>query len=147
MSTRCRIAYCFDEKSSIPSSYCHYDGYIEGVGLALLDKYNDKHNAFYLASAGDFRSLIHSKMNDEGYYETRTVEELEHFSDFHLPAIHDDFDALIKDFEDSDQEFLYVYFEKADCWKVFANKWDKVKQDFFVEYLGDLEHCVKNLKA
>ena len=143
MSTRSRIAYCFDTNSSIVSSYCHYDGYIEGMGFALYNCYTDKKNAFYLASAGDFRSILHSKMNDEGYYDIRTVKELEHFTKFPFPAIDENFDTLIEDFKDSDQDYLYVFFEKENCWKVFANVWDKKNHCPNVEFLGNLDDCVK----
>ena len=143
MSTRCRIAYCFDEKSSIPSSYCHYDGYVMGVGVCLLDKYQNPHDAFYLASAGDFRGLMSNGRNEDGVYETLTVDQLEHYSKFPLPAINEDFDSLIHDFEQSDQEYLYVYFEKAQCWKVFENVWNWEEEKDEVKYMGDLESCVE----
>jgi hypothetical protein len=82
-------------------------------------------------------------MNDEGYYDIRTVEELEHFTKFPIPAIADDFDALISNFKDSDQDYLYVFFEKENCWKVFMNVWDKKNHCPNVEFLGNLDDCVK----
>ena len=56
MSTRSIVAY--ERKSGkIVSSYVHYDGYVTGVGMELLDKHNSESSATSLANHGSFSSL------------------------------------------------------------------------------------------
>ena len=56
MSTRGRIGF-EKENGEIISSYCHHDGYLEGVGEALKKFYNTPELAEKLAGLGDFSSL------------------------------------------------------------------------------------------
>ena len=56
MSTRSIV--CYERKSgSIVSSYVHYDGYVTGVGMELLESYNCESAARSLANHGSFSSL------------------------------------------------------------------------------------------
>lgn len=56
MSTRSIV--CYERKSgSIVSSYVHYDGYVTGVGMELLESYNSESSARTLANHGSFSSL------------------------------------------------------------------------------------------
>jgi len=56
MSTRSIV--CYERKSgSIVSSYVHYDGYVTGVGMELLESYNSERDARSLANHGSFSSL------------------------------------------------------------------------------------------
>ena len=62
MGTRSIIAAKFDSVSSeggygIVGSYCHYDGYLSGVGLNLFENFNDDNSAFFLADYGYMSSL------------------------------------------------------------------------------------------
>jgi hypothetical protein len=55
MSTRSQIAYIDPETDQILSSYCHYDGYLDGVGQELLDNYNSFDRAKELVDGGEMR--------------------------------------------------------------------------------------------
>ena len=56
MSTRSIVAY--ERKSGkIVSSYVHYDGYVTGVGMELLESHNSESSARTLANHGSFSSL------------------------------------------------------------------------------------------
>ena len=56
MSTRSIV--CYERKSGkIVSSYVHYDGYVTGVGMELLESYNSESSARTLANHGSFSSL------------------------------------------------------------------------------------------
>ena len=56
MSTRSRIAIQ-KEGGEVVSIYCHFDGYIEGVGRTLKAHYNDKDKALNLIEGGDISVL------------------------------------------------------------------------------------------
>ena len=49
MSTNSVVAYLRSD-GSIVSSYVHYDGYETGVGMTLLEHYNDDKSALLSAS-------------------------------------------------------------------------------------------------
>lgn len=80
MGTRSIIAAEFDEKhgGGIVATYCHYDGYIEGVGKSLIESYNDAESAFQLADMGYLTGLgetmddtveySHANDEDPGYF-------------------------------------------------------------------------------
>ena len=55
MATRSFIART--TKSGYEGVYCHWDGYVEGVGLTLLDHYQDPDKLALLLSYGDISSL------------------------------------------------------------------------------------------
>ena len=56
MSTRCLIGYV-KEDGTIESIYCHYDGYLEGVGKTLKEHYRDLETIKKLIALGDLSSL------------------------------------------------------------------------------------------
>ena len=56
MSTRSIV--CYERKSGkIVSSYVHYDGYVTGVGMELLESHNSESSARTLANHGSFSVL------------------------------------------------------------------------------------------
>jgi len=66
MSTRSSITVkCKDEK--FRSVYCHFDGYIEGVGHTLLKNYNSQELARKIVNLGDLSSLFES-VEDSVFY-------------------------------------------------------------------------------
>jgi hypothetical protein len=56
MSTRSRIGVMLDD-GSIKQVYCHWDGYVEGVGLTLIENYDSLDKAKELINLGDISSL------------------------------------------------------------------------------------------
>lgn len=56
MSTRSRIGIQ-DADGSIRSIYCHFDGYLNGVGQTLFDSYTDPAKVEALIALGDLSSL------------------------------------------------------------------------------------------
>ena len=56
MSTRSRIG--IEEKDgSITSVYCHFDGYVDGVGLALIKNFDTEEKARELIDLGDLSTV------------------------------------------------------------------------------------------
>lgn len=56
MSTRSNIAVQRKD-GTVHSVYCHFDGYLEGVGAALLKDHNSEGAAEALVALGDLRSV------------------------------------------------------------------------------------------
>lgn len=65
MATRSRIAI-ENEDGSVKSVYCHFDGYLEGVGTTLLNHYNTKEKVEELVSLGSLSALYERVKPDEG---------------------------------------------------------------------------------
>ena len=57
MATRSRIGF-ETASGAVTHIYCHFDGYIEGVGLALIEEHNDVNKAHSLVSGGACRSIL-----------------------------------------------------------------------------------------
>ena len=105
MSTNSLLAY-LKEDGSIVSTYVHYDGYVTGVGLTLLEHYNTDEGAFAVSTAGNFSSLSES------------IEES------HEKSVHTELWTLnenIEEFEEYirlDSGLEYVYLWSDGCWSV-----------------------------
>jgi len=56
MATRSAIGF-LEHDGSVHAIYCHWDGYLEGVGDTLLKHYNDTYKVLDLLELGDISSL------------------------------------------------------------------------------------------
>ena len=64
MSTRSRIGLMLED-GTIKHSYCHFDGYPNGVGHTLVENYSEIEKVKELLSFGDM-SFLCAKVNPEG---------------------------------------------------------------------------------
>jgi hypothetical protein len=69
MATRSRIAI-EKENGSVKSIYCHFDGYLSGVGKTLFNHY-DKEKLEKLIELGDISILVTSPENTVAYHRDR----------------------------------------------------------------------------
>ena len=105
MSTNSLVAY-LKEDGSIVSTYVHYDGYVTGVGLTLLEHYNTEERAFAVSTAGYFSSLsesIEESQKNSAHTELWTVNENR-----------EEFEEYIR--LDSGLEYVYIW--EHGCWMV-----------------------------
>ena len=134
MSTRSRIAIKNND-GTIKSIYCHFDGYLCGVGLMLLENYNDENRIKELISLGDISSLDVNINPPKGITHTFNnpcdgvvvAYHRDRGEDFHYGNDNDE-DGLMNRFVDSDEEFLYLF--KDGKWFVAWNYGDD-KHEFF----------------
>jgi hypothetical protein len=56
MATRSAIGF-LEYDGSVIGIYCHWDGYLEGVGKTLVEHYNDTYKVLDLLELGDISSL------------------------------------------------------------------------------------------
>ena len=73
MATRCRIGLMLED-GTVKHSYCHYDGYPEGVGSTLVQHYNTEDKVKELVSFGDM-SYLASEIHPEGEHNFEKPEQ------------------------------------------------------------------------
>jgi hypothetical protein len=72
MSTNSKISVMLPD-GSIKAVYCHFDGYVSGVGVELLTYFDTYEKALELVEGGDIESISHgiikrmNGINDEPY--------------------------------------------------------------------------------
>ena len=70
MSTRSRIAI-ENQNGSVTSIYCHFDGYLSGVGKLLKEYYTTQPKVKALIELGDISSLDMTPTSTEAYHRDR----------------------------------------------------------------------------
>jgi hypothetical protein len=70
MSTRSRIAI-ENQNGSVTSVYCHFDGYISGVGKTLEKHYTDRSVVEELIELGDISALDMTPSSTPSYHRDR----------------------------------------------------------------------------
>ncbi len=73
MATRSRIGLMLED-GTIKHSYCHFDGYPDGVGSILVQHYNTEDKVKELLSFGDM-SYLTSVLHPEGEHSFNNPEE------------------------------------------------------------------------
>lgn len=125
MSTRSRIAIQ-KEGGEVVSIYCHFDGYIEGVGRTLKAHYNDKDKTLNLIEGGDISVLMNTTETTK-YYKDRGDEW-----DTIKPEVHRSLDQLMASLRgDIFIEFVYLYADGK--WQV-SELQEHEESDNFFEY-------------
>ena len=124
MATRSRIAI-ENENGTVISIYCHFDGYLEGVGKKLFEHY-DREKTEKLIELGDISVLGESTLDTIAYHRDRN-EDL-HFKTF--PNVPDLFDYGFE----SGIEYIYCL-TIGGIWLV--NKLGRSTVDILVEELEE----------
>lgn len=75
MATRSNIA--IQTAEGIKAIYCHFDGYLEGVGRILQEYYNTYQRVNQLIELGNIRSIQEALSDIEPYEEPSTLFENE----------------------------------------------------------------------
>ena len=92
MATRSNIAI-ENQDGTVSAIYCHYDGYIDGVGKKLYENYTTKEKMEQLITLGDISSLGENKETTVAYHRDRG-EKLEEPMQYKTVELYfDDFDG------------------------------------------------------
>ena len=113
MGTRSNIAIEDKETKVLTVVYCHWDGYLEGVGAELLEQYNNLSMAEELIKGGDMSSLgsHYAQMPERAEYPySETWED-------HKPKTFQNEYTLMYDLR-GDVFIEYIYLFKNDKWFV-----------------------------
>lgn len=120
MATRSTIAY-EDQEGKVHQVYCHYDGYISGVGKILQENYNTIQSVKELISYGDISTigpLIGTAHNFNGSDITETTFYGRDRGDSEVEArIYGSFDDYEMNYQQ--EEFNYL-FTQDGVWSVFV---------------------------
>jgi hypothetical protein len=109
MSTRSRIAI-ETESGTVKSIYCHFDGYVSGVGKTLFNHY-DREKLEKLIELGDISSLGESTENTVAYWRDRG-------EDFHSTD-YLNIEGLFENCFRSGEEYTY-YLNKDGVWMLYT---------------------------
>jgi hypothetical protein len=109
MATRSRIAI-ETESGTVKSIYCHFDGYVSGVGKTLFNHY-DKEKLEKLIELGDISSLGESTENTVAYWRDRG-------EDFHSTD-YLNIEGLFENCFRSGEEYTY-YLNKDGVWMLYT---------------------------
>jgi hypothetical protein len=123
MATRSTIAI-ENNDGTVSQVYCHWDGYLEGVGKTLLEHYNTREAVEKLLAGGSISSLGEYVSDDEKSFDKKHDDEDDYTVYYTYrgedPVI-EEFDSL-SDYEENHQyeEFEYI-FTQDNVWSVFFN--------------------------
>jgi hypothetical protein len=109
MATRSRIAI-ENQDGTVNSIYCHFDGYVEGVGKTLFNHY-DREKLEKLLELGDISSLGESTEDTVAYCRDRG-EDL-HFKTFK------NVEDLFENGFNSSEEYVYCL-NKDGVWLIYT---------------------------
>ena len=124
MATRSRIAI-ENQDGTVTSIYCHFDGYLEGVGKTLFEHY-DREKTEKLMELGDISVLGESTLDTIAYHRDRN-EDL-NFKTF--PNVED----LFENGSRSGEEYVYCL-TKDGIWLV--SQYGSSTVDILVEELEE----------
>lgn len=113
MSTHSYI--CMEVGDSIQAIYCHFDGYLDGIGAMLKEHYQSRTKVERLLSNGDLSGLEETPEKCRGLDDTETrcfdsIMEL-------LKAADDSFIEYVYLFTDTGQWLWYDVFDDNAKWR------------------------------
>ena len=123
MATRSTVAI-ENNDGTVSQVYCHWDGYLEGVGKTLLEHYNTREAVEKLLASGSISSLGEYVSDDEKSFDKKHDDEDDYTVYYTYrgedPVI-EEFESL-SDYEENHQyeEFEYI-FTQDNVWSVFFN--------------------------
>jgi hypothetical protein len=130
MATRSTISVLNDD-GSVKTVYCHWDGYLEGVGKTLLENYNTKEAADKLISGGAISSLGSYISENKESFDRPSDKDYTVYYSFRDEDLSVENYSSLEDYEENHQfeEFDYIFSD--NMWSVFIAS----KQDWY-----DLEY-------
>ena len=128
MATRSTIAVEYPD-GTVRAIYCHWDGYLEGVGATLVEHYADFDQADALINMGDISSLDSTVEGSEFYARDRGEE--------FVPA--EQYGSL-RDYTPRGrmEEYNYVRLYKTGEWQVAALYNDRAE--------GSVKECLAQIE-
>ena len=110
MSTRSNIAVELKDSKKVKTVYCHFDGYIQGVGQTLVENYKSYDDAISLLQFGGISSLGNN-LKETSFYSRDWGRK--------------DEDNKCTEYQN---EFSFMYNMRGDCWIEYIylfknNKW------------------------
>ncbi len=108
MSTRSTIALEFAD-GSVSQVYCHFDGYLDGVGDDLVRGYSDPFELRELIDGGDM-SCIGEPYTDRGEsYEDTKARRFQNFDEYVAECQREEYDYILRNVDGKATWFVRCY--------------------------------------
>lgn len=107
MSTRSNIAI-ENEDGTVTFIYCHFDGYLDGVGQVLYEDYQDAEKIRQLMALGDISSL-ESEIGEKHDFDTRDQNQTTAYGRDRGETGTEANTCSLTELLEDHQEFFYVY--------------------------------------
>ncbi len=108
MATRSTIALEYAD-GSVSQVYCHWDGYLDGVGAQLVEDYSDPFELRELIDGGDM-SCIGEPYTDRGEdYEDLKARRYQHFDEYVAECQQEEYDYILRCVEGKAVWFVRCY--------------------------------------
>lgn len=119
MSTRCSIAVQYPD-GSVAAVYCHFDGYLDGVGERLLTYYDSRKQAEEIVKGGGMSSL---GVSGPIYHHSLSLgtRSYDNFTQYEA--------NVGEDIHDNGFQYIYIY----DHWYVRQRFGDTQFKDLFIK--------------
>ena len=114
MSTRSNIGI-INVDGSLEVIYCHFDGYLEGVGRVLLENYNTEEKVRELLSRGHVSSLETNLIDCKFYHESS--DKYSSIEEYNPDTLHIEYQYL---YNVSTKEWIYS--QGAKIWRSLTIK-------------------------
>jgi len=105
MSTRSMIGV-IDNAGQVSAVYCHFDGYVEGVGRTLAESWNSKEDAMRLIIGGGDMRAIGDTLETCDFFNSGTF------------AMYSSIDHFVECMKHSDPEYVYLFVDNR--WVVMS---------------------------
>jgi len=116
MSTRSTIALEFAD-GSVWQVYCHFDGYLDGVGDDLVRGYSDPFELQKIIDQGDM-SCIGAPFTDRGEsYEDNAPRRFQNFDEYCAECQQQEYDYILRPVNDKAVWFVRCH-ETNDQWVI-----------------------------
>lgn len=116
MSTRSTIALEFAD-GTVHQVYCHFDGYLSGIGNELASDYTDPFKLRELIAGGDMSS-IGSPYTDRG--EELNVNKYKSFTEYMRDGQQEEYDYILRDVNGVATWFVRFYASEGE-WVTLAD--------------------------
>ncbi len=119
MATRSTIALEFAD-GSVSQVYCHFDGYLGGVGAQLVESYSNPFELQKLIDQGDM-SCIGEPYTDRGEsYEDNAARRYQNFDEYVAECYQEEYDYILRNVDGKATWFVRCY--------ATGSEWVTIKQ-------------------
>lgn len=125
MATRSTIALEFAD-GSVSQVYCHWDGYLEGVGAKLVKAYSDPFELQKLIDQGDMSSI------GEPYTlrgEELNIRRYQNFDEYRDEGQHEEYNYILRQVNGKAVWFVNCYATESQGW-VTIEKARKLEKEY-----------------
>jgi hypothetical protein len=119
MGTRSTIALEFAD-GSVSQVYCHFDGYLDGVGAELVSDYSNPFELQKLINQGDMSSIGEHYTGRGESYEDNAPRRFQNFDEYTAECEQEEYDYILRNVDGKATWFVRCY--------ATGSEWVTIKQ-------------------